>query len=93
MTLSSCTSKLPIDQIRSAYQESLGGSAVDSRAISILLVDDEEMVLDVGIMMLERMGFQVIGAKAVQRPLRFSNNIIPESTWSYWTTCCRMEVA
>jgi DNA-binding NtrC family response regulator len=39
------------------------GDFVDGRSVCILLVDDEEMVLDVGRMMLERMGYQVIAAR------------------------------
>jgi len=34
-----------------------------SRSRCILLVDDEEVVLDVGTMMLEKIGYQVIGAR------------------------------
>jgi DNA-binding NtrC family response regulator len=34
-----------------------------SRSKCILFVDDEEVVLDVGTMMLERIGYQVIGAR------------------------------
>ncbi|MFO7709835.1 MAG: response regulator [Desulfobacterales bacterium] len=36
---------------------------MDNRSVCILLVDDEEVVLDVGMMMLERMGYQVLGAR------------------------------
>ena len=49
------------------------------RSVCILLVDDEEMVLDVGIMMLERIGYQVLGAKtsseAVKIYQEFHNGI------------------
>jgi len=34
-----------------------------SRSRCILLVDDEEVVLDVGTMMLEKIGYQVLGAR------------------------------
>ena len=34
-----------------------------SRSSCILLVDDEEVILDVGTMMLEKIGYQVLGAK------------------------------
>ena len=36
---------------------------MDIRSRCILLVDDEEVVLDVGTMMLERIGYQVFGAR------------------------------
>lgn len=34
-----------------------------NRSVCVLLVDDDDTVLDVGMMMLERMGYQVLGAK------------------------------
>jgi DNA-binding NtrC family response regulator len=34
-----------------------------SRSKCVLLVDDDEVVLDVGTMMLERVGYQVLGAR------------------------------
>ena len=37
---------------------------MDGRSVCILLVDDEEAVLEVGVMMLERMGYQVLGARS-----------------------------
>ncbi len=37
---------------------------MDGRSVCLLLVDDEDMVLDIGIMMLERMGYQVLGARS-----------------------------
>jgi DNA-binding NtrC family response regulator len=40
------------------------GDSMDGRSVCILLVDDEEAVLEVGVMMLERMGYQVFGARS-----------------------------
>ena len=37
---------------------------MSGRSACILLVDDEEMVLDVEVMMLERMGYQVLQARS-----------------------------
>ena len=36
---------------------------MEGRSVCILLVDDEEFVLEVGVMMLERMGYQALWAK------------------------------
>ena len=36
---------------------------MEGRSVCILLVDDDEVVLDVGVMMLERMGYQVLKAR------------------------------
>ena len=37
---------------------------MEGRSVCILLVDDEETVLEVGVMMLERLGYQVLGARS-----------------------------
>ncbi len=37
---------------------------MEGRSVCILVVDDEEPVLEVGVMMLERMGYQVLGARS-----------------------------
>jgi CheY-like chemotaxis protein len=37
---------------------------MDGRSVCVLLVDDEETVLEVGVMMLERLGYQVFGARS-----------------------------
>lgn len=37
---------------------------MEGRSVCILLVDDEETVMEVGVMMLERMGYQVLGARS-----------------------------
>lgn len=34
------------------------------RSVCVLLVDDDEAVLEVGLMMLQRMGYQVLGARS-----------------------------
>ena len=52
---------------------------------TILLIDDEQMILDVGSELLEELGYTVVLARAEPRPSRCIPRISPASIWSSWT--------
>ena len=63
-----------------------------NRSRCILLVDDEEVVLDVGTMMLEKVGYQVLGARNSAEAVEIFKQNGKRSIWFCWTSNFRIKV-
>jgi PAS domain S-box-containing protein len=60
---------------------------------TILLVDDEQLIIDVAVQILKKMGYQVLVARGGARRSRFSGKIKGPLRWLFWIWSCRIWAA
>ena len=68
--------------------EKVHQEVIESGSETILLVDDEDYIVDVGKMMLQSLGYTILTANCGQAALDIFMETKNTSIWSYWTWSC-----